>query len=90
MLWEAWVLSKSLRQSPAEVYFIEDQLAAWCFNRAVTMFGMAVEQDIEEATSKAKNDKQAKRMANDVLDIWLEKEHSARQAPSKFRDPAMR
>lgn len=87
-LWETWVLSKQLGRTPAEVYFIEDQFTAWCFNRAVVMFGLAVEHDIDKATEKAKTTKDAQRKAKTTLEKWL-REPDTEEGP-KFRDPAQK
>ena len=85
-LWEAWILSKQLNQTPAQVYFLEDPFTAWCFNRAVVMFGMAVEQDIQESTEKAKTTVESKRKAKRTLDKWLREPAKEGEGP-KFRDP---
>lgn len=93
MLWEAWTLSRTWKVRPSEMYGIAGEFAAWCFDRAVTTFGTAVETDIKESTSKAKDDAQAKRKAQLVLHKWLnmpvEKEEDGEvQRRTKFRDPA--
>lgn len=83
-LWEAWVLAKTLHQRPSEIYFVVDELAAWCFDRAVTTFGLAVEGAIEKATAKAKTMEEAKRKGKRELDKWLREPDEG----PKFRDPA--
>ncbi len=54
MLWEAWVLSKTWRCRPSELFDLHDGYVAYCFDRAVAAFGMAVEQDLDAASDGAK------------------------------------
>lgn len=69
-LWEAWRLSKTYQQLPSQIYGVEDSLASYCFDRAVATFGIAVEQDIEEATD-GKKKKAAEASASMVRARWL-------------------
>lgn len=70
---------------PSDVYFIHDELAAWCFDRAVTYFGQSVEADMHEAAERAKTGGQM--AAQRRLAIWL---HDDPNTIPKgiFRDPA--
>ena len=84
MLWEAWILSKTMRVMPSEAYFIKDEVAAWCFNRAVTTFGLAVEDDLEKARSNAKDSRSGDAAAQRTLRKWLNKPGDM---TGMFRDP---
>lgn len=81
MLWEAWSLAKTYRVLPSEIYAIQDEVAAWCFNRAVRMFGTELEAEMEESARGAKSDTQAQHRRQAVFARWTGTE-------VKFRDPA--
>jgi hypothetical protein len=83
-LWEAWRLSKTMGVRPSELYGVHDEVAAWCFDRAVVTFGLAVENDIDEAVRNAKS-KQADAAANRALRKWL---NPPGDTTGMFRDPA--
>lgn len=78
------------------MYDIHDPVTAYCFDRAVTAFGQAVEDDIREGTRKLKTEEQAKRKANLILHKWMSdpapevKPGAEVQRRTKFRDPAER
>lgn len=73
-----------MRQRPSDIYFINDELAAWSFDRAVVTFGLAVEAAIDKATSKAKTMEESRRKAQRELEKWL---REPGEGP-KYRDPA--
>lgn len=77
-------MSKQWQAMPSEIYFIEDELAAWCFNRAVSLFGTSVDGAIQEAVQGAKNDAQARQKAHRTLLKWLDKDDTV----GVFKDPA--
>lgn len=52
------------------------------------MFGMAVEQDIEESTSSCKTIEEGKRKAKRTLDKWLREPLD--DSGHKFLDPAQK
>lgn len=85
-MWEAWTLAKQLRSKPSEIYNVRDELAAFCFDRAVTTFGLAVENDIHEGTQDAKDQADGTRKASMILDRWL-REPGRELDSKKFRDP---
>lgn len=66
------------------MYGITDPLAAFCFDRAVTLFGQDVDNEISTATRAAKNEEQATQLATAVLRRRL----SGEVVGSGFRDPA--
>lgn len=80
-MWEAWRLAKAYRTRPSDLYGVTDELAAWCFNRAVWHFGSALESELQAAVDKAKNENQASFRQQQVLSDWGIGE-------LKFRDPA--
>ena len=82
-LWEAWTLAKAYRKRPSEIYFIRDEIAAWCFDRAVHHFGSGLEYALNEAGAKAKNERAAHRARQQVLNQWL-------GIKPKFRSPVKR
>ena len=77
-----------MRIRPSEVYFLKDELAAYCFDRAVVLFATHVEAAIEAATEKAKNRTAAQGAAQMVLNKYLYADNT--QAPGRFRDPLKR
>ena len=70
---------------PSEVYFIEDQLAAFCFDRAVTMFGLEVDAALKKVVRGAKNDKEAEAKSAREFAKWVRDPSTPR-----FKDPAVR
>lgn len=67
------------------MYFIEDEVTAWCFDRAVTIFGTSVEESIKAATAKSKTQAQADMSAQRTLRKWLNR---SGDLTGLFRDPA--
>lgn len=76
-------MSKTWKIPPSQRYQIKDEVAAFFFDRAVTLFGMAVEEDINQATKQAKTEQESQRKAGQILANWL-------GVKQKFRDPAAR
>lgn len=60
---------------PSDLYHVgygpQDPIRFW-FDRAVMNFGSMVSEDIEKASSKAKNEKSAQSAANQRLMHWLD------------------
>lgn len=79
--WEAWNLSKKYQVMPSELYCIRDELAGWCFNRAIYLFGSSLEAALVTAENRSRNPRQAQFRRSEVLKKWLGVE-------MKFRDPA--
>lgn len=87
-MWTAWTMSQAMKVRPSDLYFIRDEVTAFCFDRAVWVFGTALEADIRESTEGAKDQSQAERKANMRLSVWLrDPEEEQKKAPPKFRDP---
>jgi hypothetical protein len=60
------------------LYGIEDELGAFCFDRAVTIFGVSLENEISSTNGRSEKDTERKRQR--VMDKWL-------GIQPKFRDP---
>lgn len=63
------------------MYGVRDELAAWCFDRAIYLFGNSLDADLARAEHGAKNVKQANLKRQQVMHAWL-------GTPVRFRDPA--
>lgn len=77
-VWEAYLLSKSLRTRPSDVYGIRGEFRRYCFDKAVVTFGTALEAALEEVEAKTDKARALKRAR--VLDRWLDRE-------LKYRNP---
>lgn len=92
----AWTLSKTWKQRPSEIYRLDDEYAAYCFDKAIMSWGLSYEADLNDASGSAKTTAEAKRKMAEVQRRWLadEIEAPAPSAPddgtavSKFKDPA--
>lgn len=76
-----------MKVRPSELYGIHDELAAYCFDRAVVAFGSSVEADIKEEAEDAKDKSQAKRKAQMRLNTWLRDDTEVAATTQRFRDP---
>jgi hypothetical protein len=65
------------------VYKIHDEVAAFCFDRAVSTFGRALENELDLAVRDAKKQSEADRKHKQVLHRWL-------NLPQQFADPSKR
>lgn len=87
-------MSKMWKSRPSEILRIDDPLIAYWFDRAIFYFGVAYENDIQDATKDAKSDSQAERAAQVVQERWLRDQEEPVNTPPqtsdkpKFRDPA--
>lgn len=81
MLWEAWKLAKAYRTRPSSLYGITDEVAAWCFDRAVFLFGTELEAELRDATDGAKNKQQSAARQQRVMAKWL-------GGKVQYKDPA--
>jgi hypothetical protein len=79
-LWELWRLCKSYHCRPSDIVDTRDAFAAFCLDRAVHTFGLAVEAAIDDAT-EGKKKAQAQAAAQNVVALWT-------GAPMKFANPA--
>jgi hypothetical protein len=69
--WEAWQLAKTYRSKPSEVYNLSDPIAAYCFDRAVHLFGSHMQADLEAAGANAKKPAIANGKRQQVMSKWL-------------------
>lgn len=84
-------MSKRYHRTPAELYFITDEVQAWSFNRAVYMFGSEMEADLDASEKGAKNEGQVRRKRQMCFDKWMRTGLDEEVAPPrKFADPAAR
>lgn len=77
-------MSKQYRRLPSEIYKINDDVAAYYFDRAIYVWGNFADNYLDEASSKAKTPFQVKfrrQNAFRTLMGWNDK-------PGQFRDPA--
>lgn len=79
-------MSKQYKRSPAELYFIKDEVAAWCFNRAVMTFGITLDNELEAAGQKAKSERGAKQRRTNILNKWMTM--PGEESKGRFADPA--
>jgi hypothetical protein len=79
-------MAKEWSCRPSEILAVADPVTAFCFDRAVYLFGTALSSELENV--KAKTDKERKNKQDRILSKWIP-EAKARQK-SKFKDPASR
>lgn len=78
-------MGRTWKAKPSDIYFIDDEIAAWCFDRAVTLFGYTVENEMALAASKAQRGQEdGARQA--VLNAWLKEGRDGERG--MFKDPA--
>ena len=79
-MWEAWKLAKAYLTRPSEIYDVRDPVTAYCFDRAVFMFGSGLDAELKNAAKGAKSDAQANSRRQRVLAKWL-------GGKQQFKDP---
>jgi hypothetical protein len=62
----------------------EDELLAYCFDRAVTLFGASLEHELNEVEAKTKKEGENKRKR--IIAKWIP--GTSAGEGRKFRDPA--
>ena len=77
-VWQAYLLAKTMRVRPSDVYAINGDFRRYCFDNAVVTFGTALEAALDEVTGKTEKSRESKRAR--VLDRWLDRE-------LKYRSP---
>lgn len=70
-MWEAWRLAKAYQQRPSEIYGVHDEVTAWCFDRAVWLFGSELDAELRNAAEGAKNERMAAGRQARVIAKWL-------------------
>ena len=81
-------MGKTWSRRPSEIYGIHDDFQAFCFDRAVTLFGQSVEEDLRNAAKNSRNEAQAERKASQRLMRWLVQ--PGETPIGVFKDPAKR
>lgn len=79
-------MGKQLRTRPSEIYGIDDELAAWCFDRAIQTFGQALENRLHEIGEKSKNRKSGQMKVMQEIDKWLSS-GDTKASRGRYRDP---
>lgn len=79
-MWSLYQQSKLWTTRPSELIAIEDRYVAFCFDEAVAEFGLTIENEMEEASKKAKKEAQAIAARDATLKRLL-------GLQPKFRDP---
>jgi hypothetical protein len=64
-------MAKQLRVRPSDLYGIDEELTAWCFDRAVLTFGNALESKLQIIARNSKKQKEADNKVQRELDKWL-------------------
>jgi hypothetical protein len=77
-LWQAYQLSKSMKARPSDVYGITGAFRRFCFDQAVTTFGVSLEAELDSINGKDEKINQARKAR--TLARWLDQ-------PMKFREP---
>lgn len=85
-LWQAYQLAKDLRCRPSELYGITETVQAFCFDRAVVIFGSALSAELEAA--KGKTDKAIAASRRRILKRWIPEATDSTGPKKRFRDPA--
>jgi len=84
-VWDLYLSSTSYNSRPSHLLNIEDPYKAFCLDQAVRCFGRTLEARLDEAGADAKNQEQAKRARQRILDQVL----TPGEVPKKrFADPA--
>jgi hypothetical protein len=65
--------------------FIGSGLVAYCFDRAVWLFGSTLDAELEESTHGCKDEKSMTRARMRVMDRWFPENRGAK---GRFKDPA--
>lgn len=86
LLWEAFRVARTWHCRPSELFAIEDAWEAFSLDRAVALFGNALQSELDSV--KGKNEKEIERNRAAVLDRWLPelKDHKVQ----RYADPARR
>lgn len=87
-LWELWTLSKAYRVRPSVLINMtgqEHEVAAFCLDRGVHLFGTALENEIGEQTRNLKTDSEVQSKSRQIMAKWLAKPGEV--VTGQFRDP---
>jgi hypothetical protein len=70
-MWNLWSQSKTFKTPPATLLGIDDDLTAFYFNRAVWVFGVTLEEEIEKARASRKGQRRQEMAVNMLMHRWL-------------------
>ena len=79
-------MAKQLGVRPSDLYEIDEEVAAWSFDRAVLTFGNALESKLQTIARNAKKQKEAERKIQRELDKWLASA-DVKEMKKRFADP---
>lgn len=83
-MWELWRRAKAFSVTPSNLLRIDDKKTAFWVDRGIWMFCSGIENEMDEASNKAKNPKQAQGQRHQVLMKYL---HPG-ETKGLYRDPA--
>lgn len=63
--------AKDYKTQPSKLAGIDNEVAAYCFDRGIRFFGKTIENDIEEKTRKVKKQDQARAKATMIFGQWM-------------------
>jgi hypothetical protein len=80
-------MAKQLRIRPSDLYGIDEEVAAWSFDRAVLTFGNALESKLQIIARASKRQKEAERKVERELQKWLSSADDKNKVRKRFADP---
>jgi len=80
-------MANQLRIRPSDLYQLDDEVEAWCFDRAVLTFGNALSNKLQLVSRAAKKQKEADQKIARELNRWLTCMDDPTQIRGRFRDP---
>ncbi len=80
-------MAKQLRVRPSELFGIDEEVAAWSFDRAVLTFGNALESKLQIVARNSKRQKEAERKVERELQKWLSSADDKSSTARRFADP---
>lgn len=86
-MWELWLLSQKIRQRPSDILGVDGSAARYFLDRAVWLFGVSVEDDLNIIERYEKDQKIANSKRRRTLNLWLGEKDITR---GSFKDPATR
>lgn len=74
------MVAKSCQARPSEMFAIKGDFRRYCFDNAVTTFGMALEAELDGIEGKTASQTAIKRSR--LLDVWMDR-------PLQYRSPSV-
>jgi len=75
-------MAKTYQVKPSDILHVTDPIAAWCFDRAIFLFGSTMQHDLDNAGRGAKNPAIANGKRQQVMSKWL-------GTPVQYRSPGV-